>query len=75
MKHESDGDANFNWSTKYSHQKIDTGTGGLGNKKTCRDHPNDNFVEISQNTKKSPRNLRRQVITQTSVRNHQLTQA
>ena len=31
------------------------------------DHPNYNIIEISQNTEESPRNLRRLVMTQTSV--------
>ena len=29
-------------------------TGGLGNKRMSRDHPNYNMAEISQNTEKSP---------------------
>ena len=37
-----------------------------------RDHPNYSIVEISQSTKKSPGNLRR-LVTQTSVKDHQLT--
>ena len=37
-----------------------------------RDHPNDSIVELSQNTTKSPGDLRRLVVTQTPVKNHQL---
>ena len=54
VKHESDGDINCNWCFWYSHQRIDSGTGGLGNKRTSREHPNYSFVEISQNTEESP---------------------
>ena len=54
---ESDGDTNCNWCTWYNHQNIGTGTGGLGNKKTFRDHPNYSIIEIGQNTKKSPGDL------------------
>ena len=36
---ESDGDTNHNWCSWYSNQKIDSGTGGLGNKRTSGDHP------------------------------------
>ena len=37
------------------------------------DHPNYSIVEIGQNTRKSPGDLRRLAVTQTSARNHQLT--
>ena len=36
------------------------------------DHPNDSIVENGQNTKKSPGDLRRLTVTQTSVKNHRL---
>ena len=73
MEHESDGDTNCNWRTRYSHQRIGTGTGGLGNKTTSGDHFNYSIVEIGQNYKKSPGDLRRLAVTQTPVENHQLT--
>ena len=50
---ESDGDTDCKWNAWYSHQRIGTGTGGLGNKRTSGDHPNYTIVEISQNTKKT----------------------
>ena len=34
MEHESDGNTNCNWCTRYSHQRIGKETGGLGNKRT-----------------------------------------
>ena len=37
------------------------------------DHPNYYIIENSQNTEKSPGDLRRLVVTQTPVKNHQLT--
>ena len=40
-----------------SHQRIDKGTGQLGNKRTSEDHPNNSVFKISQNTEKSPGNL------------------
>ena len=52
---------------------IDTGTGGLGNKRASGNHPNYSIFKIGQNTKKSPSNLRKLAVTQTPVRNHQLT--
>ena len=54
-------------------KKIGTETGGLGNKRTSGVHPNYRIVEIGQNIKKSPGDLRRLAITQTPVENHQLT--
>ena len=38
---------------RYSHQRIDKGTGGFGYKTTSGDHPNYSIVKISQNTKRS----------------------
>ena len=45
-----------NW---YGHRKIGNGTGKLENKRTRGDHPNYCINKIIQNTKKSPRDLRR----------------
>ena len=73
MEYESDGDTNSNWCARYSHQKIGTGTGGLGNKRMSGDHPNNSLVKIGQNTEKSPGDLRRLAVTQTPVESHQLT--
>ena len=53
-----------------SHQRIGTWTGGLGNKRTSRDHPNYSIVEIGQNTEKSPGDLTRLAVTQTPGKNH-----
>ena len=54
-------------------QSIDSGTGGPGNKRTSKDYPKDNMVEIGQNTEKSPGELKRQPVTQTPAENHRLT--
>ena len=72
MEHKSDGDISLNWSIWYNHRKIDTKTGGLGNKKKSRDHPNYSVAEISQNTEKRTGDLRRLAVTKTPLRNHQL---
>ena len=53
MEYEGDSDTSCNWRTRYSHQRIGTGTERLRNKKTRGDHPNNNIVEIGQNTKKT----------------------
>ena len=73
VEHESDVSTNYNWSSWYSHQMINKKTGRLGNKRTSRDHPNYCIVEIGQNSKKSPGALR-WLVTQTPVRDYQLTQ-
>ena len=44
----------------------------LGSWQTSGEHPNDSIVENGQNTKKSPGDLRRLAVTQTSVKNHRL---
>ena len=44
----------------------------IGNQWKTRDHPEQNIVEISKNTEKSPGDLRRPAITQTPVKDHQL---
>ena len=69
VEHVSDGDTNYNWCTWYSHQPIDTRTGGFGNKRTSRDHPDYSIIKISQNTEESPGDLRRLAVTKTPVRN------
>ena len=51
----------------YSHQRISTRIGGLGNNRTSRDYPNNCIIKIGQNIEKSPRNLRKIAVTQTPV--------
>ena len=58
MEHESDGYTNCNWYTWYSHERIDSRTGGLGKKRAGGDHPNCTIVEVVQNTEESPGDLR-----------------
>ena len=45
---------------------------GLGRWRTGGDHPNDGIIGNSQNTEKSPGDLKRLAVTQTPVKNHQL---
>ena len=47
--------------------------GTVRNKRMGGDHLNDSIIKISQNTEKNPGDLRRLAVTQTPVRNHQLT--
>ena len=64
---------NCNWCFWYSHQRIYKGTGWLGNMKTSGDHPKYWIIEIGQNTEKGPGDLRRLAVTQTPVKDHQIT--
>ena len=73
VEHESDDYINCNLCSWYSHQRIDTRTGGLENNRTSGDHPNYCIIEISQNTEESPRDLRRFVVIQTPEKDYQLT--
>ena len=75
MEHEGDCDTDCNWCTRYSHQRIDKRIRGLANKRTSRDHLNYGIVEIKQNTEKSPGELKRLAVSQTPVKDHQLTLA
>ena len=72
MKHEGDDYTYHDWCFWYSHQRINKGTGGLGGWRMSGDHPNYYIIENSQNTEKSPGDLRRLVITETSVKDYQL---
>ena len=71
-EHEGDDYTNCHWCSWYSHERTIKGTGGLGNKRMSGDHPNYYIIKISQNTEKSPRDLRRLAVTQTSEKAHQL---
>ena len=48
---------------RYHHQRIGRGTKELGNKRTSGDHRNHSFVEIGQNTKRSPGDMKRLAVT------------
>ena len=50
MEHESGGDTNCKWRTRYNHQKISIGTGRLENERTSEDYPNNSIGQIGQNT-------------------------
>ena len=63
LKDESDGDTKCNLCTGYSHQRIGTGIGGLGNNRTREDHPVYSIIKTGQNTEKSHGDLKRLVVT------------
>ena len=59
LEHESDGDTNCNWRTRYSDKRIGKGAGRIVNKRTSGDHQNNGIIKIGQNTEKSHGDLRR----------------
>ena len=68
MKHEGDDYTNRDWYKGLSKGLEDLEDGG-----TSGDHPNYSIVENGQNTDKSPGDLKRLAVTQTPVKDHQLT--
>ena len=71
-EHESDIYTNSYWCFWYSHQRIAKGAGELEGWRTSGDHPNYSIIENSQNTEKSPGDLRRLAVTQIPMKSHQL---
>ena len=63
MEYESEGDTHCNWYSWYSHKRIGTGSEGFRNERTTGDYPKYIIVEISQNTEKSPGELRKRAVT------------
>ena len=73
MEHKSDGDTDYNWCNSVPSPKDWYRDWRTWKKKDeCEDNPNYNIVEIGQNTKKSPGDLRSHAVTQAPVEN-QLT--
>ena len=71
MEDESNGKTNFNWCT-WNHPKwFGKRAGGVRNRTTNGDHPNSSI--IGQNTEKSPGDLSRLAVTQTPMKDHQVT--
>ena len=46
MEYESNGDTTCYWCIQHSYQRIGTETGGLGNKRTSGNHPNNRIIKI-----------------------------
>ena len=71
MKHESDDNTNCNRRARYSNQRFSKGTEKHADKTTSEDHPHYSFVGIDQ--KKSSGDLTKLAVTQTPVKDYQLT--
>ena len=70
MEHKGVNYINRVWCFWYSYQRIIKWTAELGGWRTSGDHPNYCIIENSQNTEKSPGDLRRFAVTQTPVKAH-----
>ena len=71
IKPEGDSDTNLNWCAWNNPQILGKWAWRGGNRGTSRVNPNYSIVKISQNTEKSPGELRRLTVTQ--VKDHQRT--
>ena len=49
------------------------GPKGFGSWRPSGDHPNNSIIENGQNTEKSPGDLRRLAVTQSPVKDHQMS--
>ena len=73
MELEGDDDINWNWLAQYDPQKLGKGVETNWKSEIDWNHPNNSSTKIGQNTEKSSGNLGRLAITQTPVKDHQLT--
>ena len=73
MEYEGDGDDSCYCFARYDTNRLGKGAERVGNRKTSREHPNYSIVEIGQNTEKSSAGLVGLIVTQTQVKEHQLT--
>ena len=73
VEYESETDTISKLNIWNSLQKFWKGKERVENRSTNRDNLHHRIVEIDQNTEKSPGDLKRLGITQTVVKNHQLT--
>ena len=69
---EGNSDTNCNWCARSGPQKLVKRTERLRNQRTNGDYPDYSIIQIGQNTKKSPGDLRRVAVTQPPMKNHQL---
>ena len=73
MEHEGDNYTNCDWCFWHVNSRIIKGPGRFRSWRPSGDHPNNSIIENDQNTEKSPGDLRRLAVTQTPVKDHQLT--
>ena len=67
MRHESDGDTNYNWSTRNGPQRLGKESGIVGFRRTNRDHPNYSFTIVDHDTEKSPGDLGSEKLARSNI--------
>ena len=72
-EYEGDGYINCKWGVKNGPQRLGKKNEGIEDLRKNVVHPDQSIVKIGLNTERSPRNLRRLAVTQTPVKDHQLT--
>ena len=70
---EDDWETSCNYYTRNDTQRLAKGTGRVGNRRTSRNRLNYSIFKIGQNTEKNTGELRRLSVTQTPVKDHQLS--
>ena len=73
VEHDSNDCANCDWCVRHRNDRIIKGPGGLGIWRMGGDYPNDSIAKDGQNPETSPGDLWRLSVTQTPVKNHQIT--
>ena len=72
MEHVGNGDTNCNWHTWNGPQRFGKESGRSGNRRSSQDRPNYSNAKSDQNTEKSPGDLTRHAVTNTTVKVDQL---
>ena len=72
VEHKNDSATSCNWHAWNSPQRTGKRAGGVGNQRLNQDYPDYSIAENGKNTKGSGY-LKRLVVTQTPVKDHQLT--
>ena len=73
MEHEGDSDINCNWCAWKDIQRLCKGAGRVRNRSTSQNYSKYSIVEFGKTTEESHGELVRLAVTQTTVKDHQLT--
>ena len=73
MEHKGENYTNCDRCFWQGNKRIIKGPGRFRSWRLSGDHPNNSIVENGQNTEKSPGDLRRLAVTQSPMKDHQLT--
>ena len=73
MEHEGGNYTNCDWRFWHGSKRIIKGTGGFGSWRQSGDYLCNSIIEDGQNSEKSSGDLRRLAVTQSPMKDHQLT--